>query len=176
MGDTTGRPASANDLTDAGAPTIDGARFRTVLGHFASGVAVVSGADGDAPTGFTCQSFFSLSLDPPLVAIAPGRTSTSWPAIERSGAFCVNILAEPQEALSRAFATSGGDKFRGVGWAPAASGSPVINDVLAWVDCLIRDVHDAGDHLLVVGRVIDMGAGHGQPLLFYRGGFGSFQA
>ena len=165
-----------DDLTDVAAPGIDSARFRTVVGHFASGVTIVTGADGDSPAGFTCQSFFSLSLDPPLVAVAPSRTSTSWPAIDRSGAFCVNVLAEEQETLCRSFANSGGDKFKGVGWTEAATGSPVINDVLAWVDCRIVERHDAGDHILVIGRVVDMEARNGRPLLFYRGGFGSFEA
>lgn len=152
----------------------DAAQFRTVLGHFASGVVVVTGATDEGPGGFTCQSFFSVSLDPPLVAIAPGKTSTSWPRIAESGAFCANVLTEDQEALCRTFAVSGGDKFDGIGWTRAATRSPVLKDVLAWVDCTIEAVHEAGDHLLVLGRVQDMGYSNGHPLLFYRGGFGGF--
>ena len=152
----------------------DAAQFRTVLGHFASGVVIVTGATADGPGGFTCQSFTSVSLDPPLVAIFPGKSSTSWPGIAESGAFCANVLTEQQEALCRAFAVSGGDKFAGVGWTTAATRSPVLNDVLAWIDCGIEAVHDAGDHFLVLGRVREMGYSNGRPLLFYRGGFGGF--
>jgi flavin reductase (DIM6/NTAB) family NADH-FMN oxidoreductase RutF len=155
---------------------IEQAEFRTVLGHFASGVVVVTGATSEGPIGFTCQSFFSLSLDPPLVAIAPGLSSTSWPLIAPTGAFCVNVLSEDQEALCRSFARSGGDKFAGVGWSPASTGSPRLHDVLACVDCRIVDVHTAGDHYLVIGRAIDLQSGRGEPLLFYRGGFGGFRS
>jgi 3-hydroxy-9,10-secoandrosta-1,3,5(10)-triene-9,17-dione monooxygenase reductase component len=153
---------------------IERATFRSVLGHFASGVAVLSGMDGAKPVGLACQSFFSLSLDPPLVAVAPSINSNSWPAIARSGSFCINILTDQQEPLCRAFSTSGLDKFQGVGWSPAATGSPRLDDVLAWVDCRVGEVHAAGDHWLVVGEVLDLGVGSGEPLLFYRGGFGSF--
>lgn len=154
------------------------ARFRTVLGHFASGVAVVTGTVGGQPAGFACQSFFSVSLQPPLVAIAVSRQSSSWPGIERSGGFCVNVLTEEQEALCRVFGRSGAGaaKFDGVGWAPAPTGSPRLDDALAWVDCRVEEVHAAGDHQLVVGGVLGLGAGPGEPLIFYRGGFGGFRA
>ena len=96
----------------------------------------------------------SLSIDPPYVAVAPARTSTSWPRIARSGSFCVNVLAEDQEDLCRGFAVSGGPKFDGVDWHPApGTGSPVIDGSLAWVDCRVELVHDAGDHELILGRV-----------------------
>lgn len=152
----------------------DAALYRTVLGHFGSGVVIVTGADDHGPSGFTCQSFFAASLDPQLVVFSPQITSTSWPKVAATGAFCANVLSDEQEALSRAFAVSGGDKFKGVGWRPGPTGSPIISDSLAWVDCRIDTVHEAGDHLLVVGRVVDMGYSNGRPLLFYRGGFGSF--
>jgi flavin reductase (DIM6/NTAB) family NADH-FMN oxidoreductase RutF len=155
---------------------IEAAELRNVLGHFATGVVVVTGIGPTGPAGLTCQSFFALSLDPPLVAVAPSRRSLSWPAILPSQAFCVNVLADTQESLGRAFATSGGDKFAGVGWSPAPSGSPRLHDVLAWLDCRLVDAHDGGDHHLVVGRILDMGAGGGEPLLFYRGGFGTLKA
>ncbi len=160
------------------ATAIEEAEFRTVLGHFASGISVVTGLVDGAPAGFACQSFFSLSLNPPLIAVSPSKTSTSWPGISGSGSFCVNVLAEDQEALCRVFARAGGgsDKFAGIGWSPAATGSPRLHDVLAWVDCRLEAVHDAGDHHLVVGAVVGMGTGHGDPLVFYRGGFGGFKA
>lgn len=152
----------------------DEGAFREVLGHFATGVTVVTAADPDGPVGFTCQAFISLSLDPPLVALAPGKQSTSWPRIARARAFCVNILEAGQEALGRQFSLSGIDKFEGVRWHPGTTGSPVLDGVLAFVECELELVHDAGDHELVTGRVKTMGTGSGQPLLFYRGRFGSF--
>jgi flavin reductase (DIM6/NTAB) family NADH-FMN oxidoreductase RutF len=163
------------DGTRPAAPINQG-QFRTVLGHFASGVVVVTGTNDGQPVGFTCQSFFSLSLDPPLVAIAPAKSSTSWPRIAPGKVFCLNILSDQQEALCWTFASSGGDKFAGLGWSPASTGAPRLNDVLAWIDCTLEDVHEAGDHVLVVGRVVDLGAAAGEPLLFYRGGLGGFRA
>jgi 3-hydroxy-9,10-secoandrosta-1,3,5(10)-triene-9,17-dione monooxygenase reductase component len=158
--------------------TIDQAEFRSVLGHFASGVAVISAFACGRPVGFTCQSFFSLSLDPPLVAMAPGRSSTSWPKIVKAERLCVNVLAAGQEALARVFAVSGADKFSGVGWsAPVTpSGGPRLHGALAWIDCVVEQVHEGGDHFLVVAAVLGLVAGQGSPLLFYRGGFGSFAA
>jgi 3-hydroxy-9,10-secoandrosta-1,3,5(10)-triene-9,17-dione monooxygenase reductase component len=164
----------AEPVPDDG-PVVDPAQFRTVLGHFASGVVVVTGRGGSGPAGFTCQSFFAASLQPPLVLISPQLSSTSWPRVAESGAFCVNVLTEAHEALSRTFAVSGGDKFQGVGWSPGPTGSPVLEDALAWIDCRIHQVHEAGDHLLVLGRVVDMGYNRGRPLIFYRGGFGGFE-
>jgi 3-hydroxy-9,10-secoandrosta-1,3,5(10)-triene-9,17-dione monooxygenase reductase component len=157
--------------------SIDAAHFRAVLGHFCTGVTIVTGSHDGEPAGLTCQAFTSLSLEPPLVAFCPSLTSTSWPRIRGSGAFCVNVLNEDQEDLCRVFAASGGDKFRGVGWKEGATGSPVLDDVLAWIDCRMEAEHAAGDHLIVVGRVIELGSSRsGTPLLFYRGGFGRFQA
>jgi 3-hydroxy-9,10-secoandrosta-1,3,5(10)-triene-9,17-dione monooxygenase reductase component len=154
--------------------TIEAPRYRTVLGHFASGVAIVAAMSPTGPVGLTCQSFFALSMDPPLVAIAPGRSSTSWPRVAEAGAFCVNVLANDQELVCRGFAVPGADKFAGVSWSLTANGSPRIEGVLAWLDCTIERVDQAGDHYLVVGRVHDLGSSTGDPLLFYRSGFGTF--
>ncbi|MHB8681646.1 MAG: flavin reductase family protein [Acidimicrobiales bacterium] len=163
-------------LADTDMPTsFDTARFREVLGHFPTGVTIVTAVEGGEPVGFTCQAFASLSLDPPLVVLAPGKSSTSWPRIVSAGEFCVNILAEDQEALCRDFSVSGGDKFTGVGWRPAGNGAPVLDGVLAWVECRFLRSHDAGDHELVVGHVQDMGVNKGRPLVYYRGGFGRFE-
>ncbi|MEU6935962.1 flavin reductase family protein [Streptomyces rubiginosohelvolus] len=150
------------------------AEFRRVLGHFASGVTVVTARDADGPTGFACQSFASLSLDPPLVSFMVARTSTTWPRIARAGVFCVNILGAEQGALCRGFAVSGSDKFAGVAYGDApATGSPLLDSVPAWIDCRIHAVHTGGDHLIVVGRVEALGAEEeGEPLLFHRGAFG----
>jgi flavin reductase (DIM6/NTAB) family NADH-FMN oxidoreductase RutF len=167
-----------DDLSQTSAASIDSARFRQVLGHFASGITIVTAIDGGQPVGMTAQSFSSVSLDPPLVAFFPGKSSTSYPRIQSAGVFCVNLLAEDQEALCRTFAVSGGDKFAGVGFRPAAgTGSPVLADALAWIDCRIETEHDAGDHIITVGRVLDLEVTReAKPLLFYRGGFGRFEA
>jgi len=163
-------------LSSAAVHPFDAARFREVLGHFATGVTVVTAVEGGEPVGFTCQAFAALSLEPPLVAMAPGKSSTSWPRIADAGQFCVNILSEGQEALCRDFAVSGGDKFAGVGWHPAANGAPVLDGALAWIECSFVRAHDAGDHELVVGRVQNMGVDlRGRPLIYYRGGFGRFE-
>ncbi|MFE5493184.1 flavin reductase family protein [Streptomyces virginiae] len=153
------------------------AEFRAVLGNFASGVTVITappGEDRDGPAGFACQSFASLSLDPPLVTFMVARTSTTWPRIARAGVFCVNILGAEQGELCRSFAVSGADKFSGVTHTPApVTGSPQLDAVPAWIDCRIHAVHTGGDHLIVVGRVVAMGAaGEGDPLLFHKGRFG----
>jgi len=155
-----------------GVPMFDTAQFKDAMSRFTTGVSIVSGIDDGEPVGFTCQSFVSLSIEPPMVAVAPARTSTSWPRIARSGSFCVNVLGENQEELCRGFAVSGGPKFDGVDWHPApGTGSPVIEGSLAWVDCRVELVHDAGDHELILGRVLDLGAAEGFPLLFFRSGF-----
>jgi flavin reductase (DIM6/NTAB) family NADH-FMN oxidoreductase RutF len=156
------------------AATFDTARFKEALGRFVTGVTIVTALEEGKPVGFTCQSFVSLSLDPPLVALAPAKSSTSWPRIAKAGSFCVNVLADHQRDVCRRFAVSGGDKFGGVSWHPAATGgAPVIEGSLAWVNCAVELIHDAGDHELVIGRVLDLGLGDGVPLLFYDSAFGS---
>jgi len=155
---------------------LDQARFREVLGHFATGVTIVTAREGDEPVGFSCQSFAALSLDPPMVILAPSKSSTSWPRIAAAGAFCVNILGEHQEAVCRAFAVSGGDKFDGIDWLPGVTGSPVITGSLATVECRLGEIFEGGDHELVTGHVVAMEIGEGAPLVFYRSGFGRFVA
>ena len=160
----------------ASAPAVSPAAMRDVLGHFATGVVVVTARAHDGTLlGFTCQSFVSLSLDPPLVSFAPARTSTTWGRIRDVGAFCVNVLAADHTELSTGFARSGSstvDKFAGVDWCPAPSGAPVLEGVIAWVDCTLWAEHDGGDHTIVVGRVHDLGADPARlPLLFYRGSY-----
>ncbi len=156
---------------------VDPAEFRRVLGNFATGVTVVTAPatdDDPAPAGFACQSFSSLSLDPPLVSFMVGRTSTTWPRIARAGVFCVNVLSAGQGELCRAFAMSGTDKFAGVAHdAAPVSGSPRLAGTLAWIDCTIHAVHTGGDHLIVVGRVDALGTADedAPPLLFHKGRF-----
>lgn len=155
--------------------SIDEAVFRTVLGHFASGVVVVTGHGPGGPAGFTCQSFFSLSLEPPLVAFAAGAASSSWPRIEATAACTVNVLRDDQEAVARAFSRPGIDRFAGVGWSRGATGAVRLEGALAWIDCEIESVADAGDHRIVIARAVELTSGQGQPLLFYRGGYGTFR-
>lgn len=147
-------------------------QFRDVLGRFCSGVTVVASCSGGEPVGMTCQSFASVSLFPPLVTFVPAKTSRAWPAIQRSGSFCVNFLASDQSELSNTMATRGVDKFADVAWSPASTGSPLLDGVIGYVDCTIDAVHPAGDHDIVVGKVVDLGFAEDapdDPLLYYRG-------
>ncbi len=153
----------------------DAGLFRQVLGHFCTGVTVITTCDTvGVPVGFACQAFAALSLDPPLVTFCPGRASGTWRAIERAGHFGVNVLAEAQQEVSRTFGTTGADKFADLRWRPAASGAPILDGVLTWLTADVEAVHAGGDHLIVVGRVTELGPyhdgpHHGRPLLFYRG-------
>ncbi len=164
-------------VREADASSFDTARYRQVLGHFCTGVTIVTAVEQGQPVGFSAQSFTSVSLTPPLVAMCPGAEILSWPRIRDAGAFAANILAHDQEVLCRRFATRGVDKFEGIGWHRShATGSPVLEGVLAWVDARIEAVYQAGDHLIVVGRVVDLDvAREASPLLFYRGGYGHFE-
>ena len=151
------------------AAAIDQAHYRQVMGHFPTGVVIVA---SPGPTGTAIGSFLSLSIDPPLVAFTAQKTSSTWPRIREAGVFCVSVLADDQEAVCRAFAQSGADKFAGVGWTPMPSGSPRINDCTAWMDCEIDAVYEGGDHDICVGRVLEMGIDReAKPLLFFRGGY-----
>jgi 3-hydroxy-9,10-secoandrosta-1,3,5(10)-triene-9,17-dione monooxygenase reductase component len=158
---------------DGAPPIVDPRVMRDVLGHFASGVTVLTAVTEEGPLGFTCQSFSSLSLDPPLVAFAPARTSRTWPRLREIGRFCVNVLAEGQDDVSQNFARSGEDRFKGVHWTPSPHGSPVLEDVVAWIDGDLWAEYDGGDHTIVVARVLDLGAHpERRPLLFHRGSYG----
>jgi len=146
-------------------------QFRDVLGRFASGVTVVTSTSGGEPVGLTCQSFSSVSLNPPLVLFIPSKTSRAWPLIQRSGKFCVNFLADGQADLSNVMASRGVDKFADIAWSPTPeTGSPLLEGTLGYVDCQIHTVHEAGDHYIVIGRVLDLDVGDGHdPLLFFQG-------
>ena len=162
----------------AAVASFDSARFRQVLGHFPTGVTVVTGTADGAPHGMTIGSFTSVSLEPPLVGFLPQASSPSWQAISGSGAFCVNVLGQDQGDLCWRFAkTNDEGKFDGLEWRPADSGSPILHGVIAWIDCTIESIQDMGDHQFVLGRVSHLDTWDGlepAPLLFFRGKLGGF--
>jgi flavin reductase (DIM6/NTAB) family NADH-FMN oxidoreductase RutF len=152
--------------------SIDPKAFRETLGHYPSGITVIAGHDGDRPIGFTCQSFYSVSMEPPLISFSVMKTSTSYPPIRETGHFSVNVLAGDQTAISNQFAKSGTDKWTAVEWHPSRAGNPLICGSLMWLDCAIHAEHEAGDHFIVVGEVLDTSdhaAEDELPLLYYRG-------
>jgi 3-hydroxy-9,10-secoandrosta-1,3,5(10)-triene-9,17-dione monooxygenase reductase component len=154
----------------------DEATYRTVLGHFATGVALITAMHDGEPVGMACNSFTSVSLDPPLVLFCAAKSSSTWPRIEAAGAWAANFLDEDGEELCRLFATRGADRFAHLAWSPYRTGAPVLHDTLAFVDCRTENVYEAGDHFIVVGRVEELGYVHdGKPLLFYRGGYGRYE-
>jgi len=155
--------------------TFDGRVFRNTLGQFCTGVVIAAGCSEGELKGFAAQSFTSLSLEPPLVAVCPAKTSTSWPKLRATGSFCINVLAADQKAVCDAFAKPG--MAAQIGWRPGVTGAPVLDGVLAYIDCDLETEHDAGDHVIAVGRVRDIAIldGEKSPLLFFRGSYGSFQ-
>ncbi|GAA3316265.1 flavin reductase family protein [Arthrobacter ramosus] len=156
---------------DFGMPTRkDPSEFRTVLGHFVTGLTIVTAMTDDGPVGFTCQSFTSLSLDPPLVVLCVSNTSSTWPRIREAGRFCINVLSARQRALSDKFARSQTDKFSGVSFDLSPNGAPYLPGAVAWIDCDLEVEHPGGDHTIAVGAVRSLGAQPGaRPLLFHRG-------
>ncbi|MDR7155933.1 flavin reductase (DIM6/NTAB) family NADH-FMN oxidoreductase RutF [Sphingobium xenophagum] len=156
--------------------SFDSATFRRVLGHYPTGVCVVTAVEADAtPIGMVVGSFTSVSLDPPLVAFFPAKTSSSWPRIEAVGKFCVNILASDQRPVCRQIAGPGPDKFTGIAHRASANGSPILDNVIAWIDCTLDAVHEAGDHYIVLGKVVALEVDRPErPLLFFQGSYGEF--
>jgi len=155
--------------------SFDSSEFRRILGHYPTGVCAITACCDGEPVGMVVGSFTSVSLDPPLVAFFPDRTSTSWPKIEQAGRFCVNILADDQHGVCRALASKGGNKFDQVSHRPSGAGLPIVEGSVAWVDCDLYAVHEAGDHYIVIGQVHSLEAAHDQkPLLFFQGGYGQF--
>lgn len=151
------------------------ASMRAVLGHFCTGVAVVTGYDGTHPLGFACQSVTSVSLDPPYVSFCPAKTSLSWRGIRGTRRLAINVLTDSQRGVCAQFAVRGGDKFDGIGWAPGRNGAPVFDDALATIEADLEFEYDAGDHSIVVAHVTALRSDPGRaPLLFYRGGYGGF--
>jgi len=156
--------------------TFDSAKYRQVLGHFPTGVTVISAMNDGVPVGMAIGSFASLSLDPPQVLFCAGQSSSSWPKVRAAGSFCVNLLAEDQEDVCRVFASKAEDKFAEIGWKHSGNGSPLLAGTLGYIDCTLENVVPSGDHDIVIGAVTDLDVLHeGGPLLFFRGGYGRFQ-
>lgn len=147
--------------------------FRQAIGSYGSGVTLVTGRAPDgAMAGMTCQSFHSLSLDPPLVAFFARRTSRSYQTLRDLDRFCINILAQDQAGLALQFARSGGDKWRDVEWTPDAFGQPVIAGSIASFSCHRYAEYPGGDHIINVSRPESLRADpRGKPLLFFRSRF-----
>lgn len=154
--------------------TIDSAVFRSTLGHYPTGVCAITAVQPDGtPAAMIVGSFTSVSLDPPLVAFFPDKGSSSWPKIESAGRFCVNILGDAQEGLCRILASKDPRKFDDVPHHLSGLGSPVIDGAIAWIDCTMHAIHEAGDHYIVLGQVEALDVHHpGEPLLFHKGGYG----
>lgn len=156
--------------------SVDRQWYRRVLGQFPTGVCVIT-ADSptSGPSGMVVGTFTSVSLDPTLIAFLPAKSSTSWRKIEATGSFCVNMLGADQESLCRTFSSSAGDTFDSLSYRAAGTGSPILDNVVAWIDCDIETVQEAGDHLLVIGRVRALELEQPcLPLLFFEGGYGRF--
>lgn len=156
--------------------SIDPQLYRETLGHYPTGVALVTAiADDGKPYGMIVGSFTSLSLDPPLVTFMPMLSSYTYTRIKSATSFCVNVLAADQLALCRQFAGRAEDKFAGVEWEPTPSGAPRISGAVSWIDCTFENEMEGGDHVIVVGRITDLGVQRPVlPLLFFQGGYGRF--
>jgi 3-hydroxy-9,10-secoandrosta-1,3,5(10)-triene-9,17-dione monooxygenase reductase component len=163
-------------MSDAEPQPIDPDRYRLVLGHLPTGVTVVSANGVQGPVGMSANSVTSVSLEPPMILFCPAKTSSTWPAIRDSARFCVNVFASHHEETSRRFSARDIDRFAGVSWHRRGAG-PALDDAVAWIECTIDAVHEAGDHLIVVGLVdeLEMRQDAGvEPLVFFRGHYGSF--
>ena len=160
------------------AVAIDSAEFRKVLGHFPTGVTVVATVHDGVATGLAVGSFFSVSLDPPLVGFCVGKSSASWAVVRQAEHFVVNVLSDEQGHVSGQFSSKMDDKFGGIDWTPAVTtGGPRIAGCLAHIDCTLESVLDGGDHDIAIGRVhgLDVHSGAAGPLLFFKGGYGRFE-
>lgn len=162
-----------NVPADARSMPVESAEFRRILGHWSTGVAIVCARAPDGhPCGLTANAFCSLSLDPPLVLVCVEKTADSHDCIRAAGAFAISVLASNDELTARRFAANdGNDKFEGVAYHTTPSGSPALDDALAWVDCTVHAVYPGGDHTIFVGAVVGGDAVEGEPLLYYRGGY-----
>ncbi len=155
--------------------TFDPLDLRRAFGVFATGVTIVTTMDADGKVhGFTANSFTSVSIDPPLLLITIAKNSYGLPIFSTARGFAVNILAEKQRDLSNRFATRGIDKFADTRWQTAKTGAPIFDQVAAWFDCENYQQVDAGDHIILIGKVLDYDYGADSPLGFCRGAYVSY--
>ena len=149
---------------------IEAQELRRVMGHFATGVTVITTKDKDGnPQGLTANAFMSLSLNPPLILISVDKRATCYACFEPNKGFTVNFLSEDQEAVSLRFATKGIDKFAELKWREGGNGAALIDGALGSVECKITQCHDGGDHTIVVGEILEVTANGDRPLLFFKG-------
>jgi 3-hydroxy-9,10-secoandrosta-1,3,5(10)-triene-9,17-dione monooxygenase reductase component len=154
---------------------VDPQRYREAIGHFATGVAVVTAHGAEGPAGMTANALCSLSLEPLLLLVCFDRTARTLPLVRESGRFAVNVLRHQQHGLSGVFASKRAEreKFAGVRWR-LHEGAPVLEDALAWLTCELREVHPGGDHTICIGAVSDgHNDGEGRPLVWYQGRYGT---
>ncbi len=153
---------------------IDKNTFRAVMGSFAAGVTVVTVRDAHGhPKGFTATAVCSLSLEPPLLLVCVDHRSDSLPAMQEATAFAVNMLKHGQEELAARFASKGIDKFAVVDYSPGQLGAPILADVIAYAECSVKAKFPGGDHTIFVGEIEHAAAFEGQPLLYFRGQYGT---
>ena len=150
--------------------TIDPQELRRVMGHFATGVTVITTKDKEGgPNGLTANAFMSLSLNPPLILISVDKSATCYSCFELHNGFTVNFLSEGQEEISRRFATKGIDKFAEINWREGSNGAAILDGVLGHIECKVTQSYDGGDHTIVVGEILDVNASGERPLLFFKG-------
>lgn len=160
---------------DLGLPVVDEAVFRNVVGHFASGVTVITTADGEDLFGTTVSAVSSLSSDPPMMLICLNRSSVTHDAVRRTGRYAINILSAVQGEVARVFARKGDDKFAGVDHTVTEHGLPLLGDTLASIECVVEETAAGGTHTIFIGRVVSATARDGEPLAYYRGTFGKLE-
>ena len=150
--------------------------FKSALGRWATGVTIVTARAGDRVHGMTVSAFAEVSLDPPLVLVCADKSSNTLPLIEEGRVFAVNVLARDQEALSNKFASKKDEwqRFDGLEYEAGLTGAPLLRGTVANLDCRVVHAHDHGDHVLVVGEVVEVRVSDGKPLLYFGGGYGDF--
>jgi flavin reductase (DIM6/NTAB) family NADH-FMN oxidoreductase RutF len=153
----------------------DAMDLRRALGTFATGVTVVTTVDADGtPRGFTANSFTSVSLDPPLILVCLAKSAASCAIFQVAESYAVNILSEHQKSVSATFSSRSADRFADVDWSTRATGCPIIEGVVAWLDCRMHQIIDAGDHYILISRIVDYDHAASSPLGYCRGAYVSF--
>ncbi|ALA68050.1 flavin reductase family protein [Corynebacterium lactis] len=151
---------------------LDEMSIRGAMSEFTTGVTIVATEHEGEKVGFACQSFSSLSLDPPMILFTVMKSSRSWPHIEKTGTFAVNVLAEDQEDISAEFGRRNGKKFDSGQWSRSELGNPLLHGSSVWIDCTVADVHEGGDHWIVTANIVAIGQrDEVKPLIYHRGSY-----